>query len=51
MPKTLQAFICVLHLGKVVVVGHSYGATLFLAAEHPQMLGALVLAEPPAISC
>ena len=52
MPKTLQAFIRALHFGKVVVVGHSYGAyaALFLAAEHPQMVRALVLAEPPAIS-
>ena len=35
-----------------MVVGHWYGAyaALFLAAEHPQMVRALVLAEPPAIS-
>jgi non-heme chloroperoxidase len=50
--EDLAAFIRVLHLGKVVVVGHSYGAltALFLAARHPEMVSALVLAEPPAMS-
>lgn len=50
--EDLAAFIRVLHLGKVVVVGHSYGAltALFLAAQHREMVRALVLAEPPAVS-
>jgi pimeloyl-ACP methyl ester carboxylesterase len=36
----LAAFIHTLHLGKVVVIGHSYGALtgLFLAARHPEMV-------------
>jgi pimeloyl-ACP methyl ester carboxylesterase len=48
----LAAFIHTLHLGKVVVLGHSYGAltALFLAARHPELVRALVLAEPPAVS-
>lgn len=48
----LVAFIHTLHLGKVVVIGHSYGAltALFLAARHPEVVRALVLAEPPAVS-
>jgi pimeloyl-ACP methyl ester carboxylesterase len=50
--EDLAAFIHALHLGKVVVIGHSYGAltALFLAAKHPELIRALVLAEPPAIS-
>jgi pimeloyl-ACP methyl ester carboxylesterase len=50
--QDLAAFIHTLHLGKVVVIGHSYGAltALFLAARHPELVRALVLAEPPAIS-
>lgn len=50
--EDLAAFIHTLHLGKVVVIGHSYGAltALFLAAKHPELVRALVLAEPPAIS-
>ena len=37
---------------KVVVIGHSYGAltALFLAVKHPELVRALVLAEPPAVS-
>jgi pimeloyl-ACP methyl ester carboxylesterase len=48
----LASFIRTLHLGKVVVIGHSYGAltALFLAARHPELVRALVLAEPPAVS-
>lgn len=48
----LAAFIHTLHLGKVVVIGHSYGALtgLFLAARHPELVRALVLTEPPAVS-
>jgi non-heme chloroperoxidase len=50
--EDLAGFIHTLHLGKVVVIGHSYGAltALFLAAKHPELVRALVLAEPPAIS-
>src|ERR1700730_15644748 len=50
--EDLAAFIHTLHLGKVVVSGHSYGAltALFLAAKHPQFIRALVLCEPPAMS-
>lgn len=48
----LAAFIRALGLGKTVVVGRSYGAlaALFLAARHPELLWAMVLAEPPAVS-
>lgn len=48
----LAALITTLHLGKVYVIGHSYGAltALFLASRHPQLLRAMVLAEPPAMS-
>ncbi len=48
----LAALIKAMHLGKVYVVGHSYGALtgLFLAVRHPQLIRALVLAEPPAVS-
>lgn len=48
----LGAIIAHMHLGKVYVIGHSYGAltALFLAANHPELLRAVVLAEPPAIS-
>ena len=50
--EDLAAFIRVLHFEKVVVIGHSYGAltALFLAVKHPDLVRALVLAEPPAIS-
>ena len=50
--EDLAALIKALHLGKVVVVGHSYGAfaALFLATRHPDLLRALVLAEPPAVN-
>ena len=48
----LAALIGKLHLGKVYVIGHSYGAltALILATEHPELIRAVVLAEPPAIS-
>lgn len=48
----LAAFIRSMHLGKVYLIGHSYGAltALFLAAEHPELIRAVVLAEPPAVS-
>jgi non-heme chloroperoxidase len=50
--EDLAAFIKKLHLGRVNVVGHSYGAftALFLAARHPEMVRTLVLAEAPAVS-
>lgn len=50
--EDLSVLINTLHLGKVVVVGHSYGAltALFLAVKHPEVVSALVLAEPPAVS-
>ena len=48
----LAGLIRTLHLGKVVVLGHSYGAfaALFLAVRHPELIRAIVLAEPPAVS-
>jgi len=48
----LAALIKTLRLGKVYVVGHSYGAltALFLARDHSELLRALVLAEAPAVS-
>lgn len=48
----LAALIQNLHLGKVDVVGHSYGAltALFLAVRHPELIRKLVLCEPPAVS-
>jgi non-heme chloroperoxidase len=48
----LAAFIVAMHLGKVYIVGHSYGALtgLFLATLHPELIRALVIAEPPAVS-
>jgi len=50
--EDLAAFIEKRHLGKVFLVGHSYGAltALFLSARHPQRVRAAVLAEPPAVS-
>ncbi len=40
-----------LHLGKVHVIGHSYGAytALFLAVRHPELVRSLVIAEAPAM--
>lgn len=48
----LAAFVVKLRLGRVYVIGHSYGAltALFVATRHPELLRAVVLAEPPAIS-
>lgn len=48
----LAAFIQKQHLGKVFLIGHSYGAltALFLAVRHPEMIRAVVLAEPPAVT-
>lgn len=49
--EDLAALITRLHLGKVYIIGHSYGAltALFLAINHPDLVRALVLAEPPVI--
>lgn len=40
-----------LHLGKVHLVGHSYGGytALFLAVRHPELVRSLVIAEAPAM--
>lgn len=48
----LVAFIKKLGLGKVDIIGHSYGAltALFLAQKHPELVRKLVLADPPAVS-
>jgi non-heme chloroperoxidase len=48
----LAALIMNLHLGKVHIVGHSYGAltAMFLAVKHPELVRTLVLAEAPAVS-
>jgi len=50
--QDLAAFIKKMHLGKVYLIGHSYGAltALFFATEHPELIRAVVLAEPPAVS-
>jgi non-heme chloroperoxidase len=47
----LAALIKTLKLGRVYLVGDSYGAytALFLAVKHPELVRALVLAEPPAL--
>jgi pimeloyl-ACP methyl ester carboxylesterase len=49
--EDLAGFIRTLHLDRVYVIGHSYGAltALYLAREHPELIRAMVLAEPPAI--
>jgi pimeloyl-ACP methyl ester carboxylesterase len=48
----LADLIKTLRLGKVKIIGHSYGALtgLFLAARHPEVVQAVVLAEAPAVS-
>lgn len=50
--EDLADFIHALGLGRVHVVGHSYGAfaALFLAARRPDLVRTVVLAEPPAVS-
>jgi pimeloyl-ACP methyl ester carboxylesterase len=49
--EDLAAFIRKLDLGKVHVVGHSYGGytALFLAVKHPELVRTLTLAEPPVV--
>jgi pimeloyl-ACP methyl ester carboxylesterase len=48
----LAALIQKLHLGKVDLVGHSYGAltALFVAVRHPELIRKMVLCEAPAVS-
>jgi pimeloyl-ACP methyl ester carboxylesterase len=47
--EDLAALIKKLDLGKVHLIGHSYGAytALFLAVKHPELVRSLTLAEPP----
>jgi pimeloyl-ACP methyl ester carboxylesterase len=49
--EDLAAFITKLDLGKVHVIGHSYGAytALFLAVQHAELVRTLTLAEPPVV--
>jgi non-heme chloroperoxidase len=49
--EDLAALIKKLDLGKVHLVGHSYGAytALFLAVTHPELVRTLTLAEPPVV--
>src|SRR5262249_33744691 len=49
--EDLASLIEQLHLGKVHVIGHSYGAyaALFLALKHPDLVRTLTLAEPPVV--
>jgi non-heme chloroperoxidase len=49
--EDLAALIKKLDLGKVHVVGHSYGGytALFLAVKHPDLVRTLTLAEPPVV--
>jgi pimeloyl-ACP methyl ester carboxylesterase len=49
--EDLAAFIKKLDLGKVHVVGHSYGgyAALCLALKYPELVRTLTLAEPPVV--
>jgi pimeloyl-ACP methyl ester carboxylesterase len=48
----LALFIKKLRLGRVNVIGHSYGAytALFLALRHPELVKSAILAEPPAVT-
>jgi pimeloyl-ACP methyl ester carboxylesterase len=50
--QDLAQLIGTLKLGKVSLIGHSYGAltALLLATKHPELIRAAVLAEPPVIS-
>jgi pimeloyl-ACP methyl ester carboxylesterase len=49
--EDLAALIKKLDLGKVHIVGHSYGGytALFLAVKHPELVRSLTLAEPPVV--
>lgn len=50
--EDLAAFISQLKLGKVHLVGHSFGGliSLFLAKKHPELVRSLTLSEPGLIS-
>jgi pimeloyl-ACP methyl ester carboxylesterase len=50
--EDLLGLLRALHLGKVFVIGHSYGAltALFAEARDPSAFEAVILAEPPAMS-
>jgi pimeloyl-ACP methyl ester carboxylesterase len=47
----LASLIKTLDLGKVHVIGHSYGgyAAIYLAVKHPELVRTLTLAEPPIV--
>jgi pimeloyl-ACP methyl ester carboxylesterase len=47
--EDLAALVRTLKLGRVHLVGHSYGAyvSMFLAIRHPELVRSLVLSEPP----
>jgi pimeloyl-ACP methyl ester carboxylesterase len=49
--EDIAALIKKLDLGKVHLVGHSYGAyaALFVAVKHPEVVRTLTLAEPPVV--
>jgi len=49
--EDLASLIKNLRLGKVHLVGHSYGGytALFLAVKHPELVRTLTLAEPPVV--
>src|SRR5262249_7825485 len=49
--EDLAAFIKKLDLGKVHLIGHSYGGytALFLTVKHPDLVRTLTLAEPPIV--
>lgn len=49
--EDLAALIEKLNLGKVHVIGHSYGgyAALFLTVKHPKLVRTLTLADPPVV--
>jgi pimeloyl-ACP methyl ester carboxylesterase len=49
--EDLAAFIEKLNLGRVHLVGHSYGGytALFLAVKYPELVRTLTLAEPPVV--
>jgi len=50
--KDLAEFIRILNLGKVHLVGHSYGGytTLLTTIDHPELVRSLTLMEPPVVS-
>lgn len=50
--EDLAAFIQSLDLGKVHLIGHSYGAftSLLVARDHPELVRSVTLGEPPVMS-